>query len=472
MKKFGITLADVNKKSKEQSKKKTYMGWHQAFGGGEAPINNSIFNMGTGPTVSADGGIGMVSSVGEDLEMDYEELAKREDLDEKDVFIKKQFDNSFMPKHKKDCVKKPQTKEDEYDDDFTLKGMFEDLDSDDPEIKVTEYECRKPRFYEDISEDDDFDSDDRYEFLKRKEVYDSDGFTTDYVLYYDRKSGKYFTMFGDMDLYEPDIEYADADFGSYEEAKEWFDSYSGFEDEDEYNFDIDECVHKERVLPSHVKKETNPYKTTLIKESYTDKISLCSWLSADAVDLCESFFKFNPSTRKFKISPEEREELILDFLGGAREEAHQAGFSDEEEKLLVNELTNYFNTYKPKVGQPAVFYGSLFKLDRTKSLIETNYISKLNKQESFKYDDIPLNETAISDLAYDVQFEDGYVDKLKRNIADLEKELDFLKNTAPKEIRRGGAFDSQEEIDDAVKATERELDLQRAKYNIIKRSQK
>lgn len=196
------------------------------------------------------------------------------------------------------------------------------------------------------------------------------------------------------------------------------------------------------------------------------------FLASDAVELCHNFFKFHPVTRKFKISPDEREELILDFLGNAREEAHQAGFSDEEEKLLVNELTNYFNTYKPKVGEPAVFFGSLFKLDRTKSLIETNYISKLNKQESFKYDDIPLNETATSDLAYDVQFEDGYVDKLKKNIYDLEKELDFLKNTAPKEIRSGGAFDSQEEIDDAVKATERELNLQRAKYNIIKGSQK
>ena len=370
MKKFGITLADVSKKSKEQSKKKNYMGWHQAFGGGEAPINNSIFNMGTGPTVSADGGIGMVSSVGEDLEMDYEELAKREDLDEKDVFIKKQFDNSFMPKHKKDCVKKPQTKEDEYDDDFTLKGMFEDLDSDDPEVKVTEYECKKPRFYEDVSEDEDGG----YDLIRIKTIIDSDGFNTEYALYHDNQSGQYFTMFGDMDLYEPNIEYADAVFDSYREAKEWFDSYNGFEDEDDYNFDVDECVHKEMVLPSHVKKETNPK-----KDSYDDLED-------------------------------------IDFA-----------YTDKD---FVKEC------------------------------------------KDFEYDDTPLNETAISDLAYDVQFEQGYVDKLKKNISDLEKELDFLKNTAPKEIRRGGAFDSQEEIDDAVKATERELDLQRAKYNIIKRSQK
>lgn len=470
MKKFGITLADVNKKSKEQSKKKNYMGWHQAFGGGEAPINNSIFNMGTGPTVSADGGIGMVSSVGEDLEMDYEELTKREDLDEKDVFIKKQFDNSYMPKHKKDCVKKPKTKEDEYDDDFTLKGMFEDLDSDDPEIKVTEYECRKPRFYEDISEDDDFDSDDRYEFLKRKEVYDSDGFTTDYVLYYDRKSGKYFTMFGDMDLYEPDIEYADADFDSYERAKEWFDSYSGFEDEDEYDFD--ECIHKETFLPSYVKKETNLYNKTFIKESYEDKLLLCDSLASEAVELCKSFFDKNPYNGRFKISSRVREEEIMDFIIYARVEAEKYGFSAEEIKMLLNEITGFFNAYAPLEGRSTFYQGGNNKFNITKEFIKNSNKDKLNKQESFKYDDIPLNETAISDLAYDVQFEDGYVDKLKRNISDLEKELDFLKNTAPKEIRRGGAFDSQEEIDDAVKATERELDLQRAKYNIIKRSQK
>lgn len=462
MKKFGITLADVNKKSKEQSKKKNYMGWHQAFGGGEAPINNSIFNMGTGPTVSADGGIGMVSSVGEDLEMDYEELAKREDLDEKDVFIKKQFDNSFMPKHKKDCIKKPQTKEYEYDDDFTIKGMFEDLDSDDPEVKVTEYECKKPRFYEDISEDEDGG----YDLIKIKTIIDSDGFDTEYALYRDNQSGQYFTMFGDMDLYEPDIEYADAVFDSYREAEEWFDSYNGFEDEDDYNFDVDECIHKERILPSYVKEKP------IVNESYSDKITLCDFLASDAVELCYNFFKFNPATRKFKISPDEREELIIDFLGNAREESHQAGFSDEEENVLIKELSNYFNSYKPKVGQPAVFYGSLFKLDRTKEFIKNNHKSGIDKKESFKYDDAPLNETATSDLAFDVEFEQDYVDKLKKNISDLEKELDFLKNTAPKEIRRGGAFDSQEEIDDAVKATERELDLQRAKYNIIKRSQK
>lgn len=360
----------LDKKSKEQSKKKNYMGWHQAFGGGEAPINNSIFNMGTGPTVSADGGIGMVSSVGEDLEMDYEELAKREDLDETDVFIKKQFYNSFMPKHKKYCIKNPQTKEDGYDDDFTIKGMFEDLDSDDPKVKVTEYECKKPCFYEDVSEDEDGG----YDLIRIKTIIDSDGFNTEYALYHDNQSGQYFTMFGDMDLYEPDIDYADAVFDSYREAKEWFDSYNGFEDEYDYNFDVDECVHKEMVLPSHVKKETNPK-----KDSYNDLED-------------------------------------IDFA-----------YTDKD---FVKEC------------------------------------------KDFEYDDTPLNETAISDLAFDVEFEQDYVDKLERNISDLEKELDFLKNTAPKEIRRGGAFDSQEEIDDAVKATERELDLQRAKYNIIKRSQK
>jgi hypothetical protein len=38
-------------------------------------------------------------------------------------------------------------------------------------------------------------------------------------------------MFGDSDLYDPDEDYADHVTESENEAKEWFDSYYGFEDE-------------------------------------------------------------------------------------------------------------------------------------------------------------------------------------------------------------------------------------------------
>ena len=75
MPKIGITLEDVLRKSRKQSKRKNYRGWVQSFGG-EAPINNAFFNMAMGtasePCCSgeADGGVGMVGSVGESLDGD------------------------------------------------------------------------------------------------------------------------------------------------------------------------------------------------------------------------------------------------------------------------------------------------------------------------------------------------------------------------------------------------------------------
>lgn len=71
----------------------------------------------------------------------------------------------------------------------------------------------------------------QYKYIKSKSVYDSDGFLTDYTLYSTSDGETYFCMFGDNEVYEPDLDYADWEGDSYEEAMEWFDSYNGFEDE-------------------------------------------------------------------------------------------------------------------------------------------------------------------------------------------------------------------------------------------------
>lgn len=73
---------------------------------------------------------------------------------------------------------------------------------------------------------EDYDED-RYEKIKSKSVYDYDGFTTDYTLYFDHEDNNYFTVFGDNDLYGPEDEH-DWDFGPNEdEALEWFEDYEG-----------------------------------------------------------------------------------------------------------------------------------------------------------------------------------------------------------------------------------------------------
>ena len=84
-----------------------------------------------------------------------------------------------------------------------------------------------------------------WQLVKTKSVMDSDGFMTDYAWYTDGTT--HIFMFGDTDLYEPDQDYADWETESEQEASEWFDSYTGFDDESDpwENFeedDLDECA--------------------------------------------------------------------------------------------------------------------------------------------------------------------------------------------------------------------------------------
>lgn len=74
-----------------------------------------------------------------------------------------------------------------------------------------------------------------WELVKTKSVYDSDGFLTEYSMWYNKDTGAYNFIFGDSDIYTPDT--ADFDWEDiYDKdlADEWFDNYTGFGEEDEY----------------------------------------------------------------------------------------------------------------------------------------------------------------------------------------------------------------------------------------------
>jgi hypothetical protein len=87
-----------------------------------------------------------------------------------------------------------------------------------------------------------FNDDERYEYIKSKTVLD-DGWQTDYTMYYDWEDDKYIFIFGDNDLYDPTNESPDWECDTEAEANEWFDNYTGFDDEE----DFDECVYTESV---------------------------------------------------------------------------------------------------------------------------------------------------------------------------------------------------------------------------------
>ena len=116
------------------------------------------------------------------------------------------------------------------------------------EMKDAEYEMEHP--YDDMDDyeywqmeneipEDDFDLPDDgtpyYVLVDRKTVDDSDGFTTEYSWYKDNNGYNVF-VFGDSDSYRPEDRHWDWESDSDEKAKEWFDNYSGFEEENEENY--------------------------------------------------------------------------------------------------------------------------------------------------------------------------------------------------------------------------------------------
>ena len=92
---------------------------------------------------------------------------------------------------------------------------------------------------EDILAEDNFEP---YTYIKSKEVYDSDGWRTEYTMYYDEVNDRYVFVFGDSDYYNPNDGYEEFDWecDTEKQANDWFDNYTGFED------DLDEsCTTKE-----------------------------------------------------------------------------------------------------------------------------------------------------------------------------------------------------------------------------------
>ena len=92
------------------------------------------------------------------------------------------------------------------------------------------------KIHDSMTESFDYKDNDasQWQLVKQKSVMDSDGFMTDYCWY--TNGDKHIFMFGDCDLYEPDEDYADWVAETQQEASEWFDSYVGFDDDTDVDY--------------------------------------------------------------------------------------------------------------------------------------------------------------------------------------------------------------------------------------------
>ena len=137
----------------------------------------------------------------------------------------------------------------------TIFAKFPDLSSEDEDYLnnlttdelISEIKNRgwEHIFQESLNEYWDKIEDTPYYKVASKSVMDSDGFWTEYTMYYNEDEDNYFFIFGDSDIYGPDPAYADWECETNEEAVEWYNSYNGFEDEEEDDFDDFESFEME-----------------------------------------------------------------------------------------------------------------------------------------------------------------------------------------------------------------------------------
>ena len=93
--------------------------------------------------------------------------------------------------------------------------------------------CDQIQSSDSIYYDDDLFED--WERVATKSVLDSDGFVTEYSLWHNLGTDEWITIFGDTDLYDPTNSEPDMEFEDNEKfARNWFDEYEGFVDEEDY----------------------------------------------------------------------------------------------------------------------------------------------------------------------------------------------------------------------------------------------
>lgn len=213
--------------------------------------------------------------------------------------------------------------------------------------------------------------------LASKSVEDSDGFYTDYTLYTDGQT--YICMFGDKNLYEPDASYADYETESEQDAWDWFNSYTGFADEEDEEYEYYDILESTEVVNSGYSPELlNVKSSRKIRASWTyypyalysytpgdaetgiegDKFDIIDVVKSADIDEAKRYFKnkrilWYPNSFVDRISDEdynaflkEQEELAryesaVKSHNGSADEVINSSYSPD----LLNDLVNYYRPF-------------------------------------------------------------------------------------------------------------------------------
>lgn len=174
-----------------------------------------------------------------------------------------------------------------------------------------------------------------WEFIKGKMIRDSDGFITSYDWYRNTDSGLNIFMFG---ADEADPDYADWETESDSEAEDWFNSYNGFNDEEE----LDESV-KSSATAEAISKELKDAAYKLFK---TPKWGFESYKEID--DYINPIFAVSEDPKTGDIEVQVRAELdydnlmeLADVLNKVVEKYDRNSYFDAEQPGIITAVIRY-----------------------------------------------------------------------------------------------------------------------------------
>lgn len=125
-----------------------------------------------------------------------------------------------------------------------MKPELEELGFDfGPHLRDGDYE---------LSESEEDHKEAEWKRLLTKSVNDSDGFLTDYSMWYNDGEKRWVFIFGDSDIYDPTNTDPDWETENPEEAREWFLDYKGFEDDEDLDLNENKPMNEAReyyILP-------------------------------------------------------------------------------------------------------------------------------------------------------------------------------------------------------------------------------
>lgn len=438
---LGITLKEVQKKAKKQSNNPKALGWFQRFNAGNSFINNKIFNQGTGPTeasndgeiATADGGIGAVGTMGESMEDKTRFFFKRspkvhigneQNIASDDFVTKLIVDKKDIITALKNILRDNEEFVDYSDEDF------------DTYIDVN-WKSLKNEYFSELH--DYFDNKDYNNSSLENNYYDDD---------VEISSDEDEEI--DEDLTHLMLEDIDSDDPTFE--PEYDKIYSNFDEKPQSNLSTLELDDLQYDAYSYgLEFENSNF------DSFLDSINI--YLTPKEIDKVRDAYNEGKKDRDIQLN--DLNENTPTYLESTQSNKHIDPYADDDTYAdYDDEFLNNFAGYDTELlniqSKKHPFAGYL------------DWSDDSEEDEEFEYDDVPLQESAISDLDLDTQ-DPKFIENLEKNIQALEDELEFLENQAPKEVRRGGAFDSQEEIDNAIDETVRELKRERAKLAIIQR---